>query len=42
MIILAGSMDPAYKIAWLLVILPSRVRRIFYLLIGGGRHPRTG
>ena len=40
MIILAGSMDPAYKIAWLLVILPFPVfGGIFYLLIGGGRIP---
>lgn len=31
-------MEPAYKIAWLLVILPFPVfGGIFYLFIGGGR-----
>ena len=38
MLILGSSIDPAYKIAWLLVILPFPVfGGIFYLFIGGGR-----
>ena len=38
MAIVGSRMEPAYKIAWLLVILPFPVfGGIFYLFIGGGR-----
>ena len=37
MLILGSSIDPAYKIAWLLLVLPFPVfGGIFYLLVGGG------
>ena len=39
--IVGSRMEPGYKIAWLLVILPFPVfGGIFYLLIGGGHIPR--
>ena len=41
MLILGSSIDPAYKIAWLLLVLPFPVfGGIFYLLIGGGHIPK--
>ena len=41
MLILGSSIDPAYKIAWLLLVLPFPVfGGIFYLLVGGGRIPK--
>ena len=40
-LILGSRMEPAYKIAWLIIILPFPVfGGIFYLLIGGGTVPR--
>ncbi len=39
--IVCSSMEPAYKIAWLILILPFPVfGGIFYLLIGGGTIPK--
>ena len=39
--IVSSQMEPGYKIAWLLVILPFPVfGGIFYLLVGGGHVPR--
>ena len=39
--IVGSRMEPGYKIAWLLVILPFPVfGGIFYLLVGGGHIPR--
>ena len=39
--IVGSRMEPGYKIAWLLVILPFPVLGgIFYLLVGGGHIPR--
>lgn len=39
--IISSRMEPAYKIAWLLVILPFPVfGGIFYLLVGGGHIPK--
>ena len=39
--IVGSRMEPAYKIAWLLVILPFPVfGGIFYLLVGGGTIPK--
>ena len=41
MLILGSSIDPAYKIAWLLLVLPFPVfGGIFYLLVGGGHIPK--
>ena len=39
--IISSRMEPGYKIAWLLIILPFPVfGGIFYLLIGGGHIPK--
>ena len=39
--IIADSSDPAYKIVWLVLILPFPVfGGMIYLLFGGSRHPR--
>ena len=41
MLIVGSRMDPAYKIAWLLLVLPFPVfGGIFYLLVGGGHIPQ--
>ena len=40
LLILGSRIEPAYKIAWLLLILPFPVfGGIFYLLVGGGHIP---
>ena len=39
--IICSSMEPGYKIAWLLLILPFPVfGGVFYLLVGGGYVPK--
>lgn len=41
LVILCSRMEPAYKIAWLLVVLPFPVfGGVFYLLVGNGYIPR--
>ena len=41
LLILGSRIEPAYKIAWLLLILPFPVfGGIFYLLVGGGHIPK--
>ena len=44
LLIVGSRMEPAYKIAWLLLVLPFPVfGGVFYLLVGGGHIPkRTG
>lgn len=40
LLIVGSRMEPAYKIAWLLLVLPFPVfGGIFYLLVGGGQIP---
>ena len=41
LLIVGSRMEPAYKIAWLLLVLPFPVfGGIFYLLVGGGQIPQ--
>ena len=41
LLILGSRIEPAYKIAWLLLILPFPVfGGVFYLLVGGGHIPK--